>query len=29
MSDRIALGVLTRVLPAELVDEVIAETGPG
>jgi hypothetical protein len=27
LSDRIALGVLTRVFPAELVDEVIAETG--
>ncbi len=29
LSDRIALGVLTRVFPAELVDEVIAETGRG
>ncbi|MGW6413107.1 IS4 family transposase [Streptomyces vinaceus] len=27
LSDRIALGVLTRVFPAELVDEVVAETG--
>jgi hypothetical protein len=29
LSDRIALGVLTRVFPAELVDEVVAETGRG
>ncbi|WP_331752073.1 IS4 family transposase [Streptomyces sp. NBC_00829] len=27
LSDRIALGVLTRAFPAELVDEVVAETG--
>ncbi|WP_372516254.1 transposase domain-containing protein [Streptomyces noursei] len=29
LSDRIALGVLTRVFPPELVDEVIAECGRG
>jgi hypothetical protein len=29
LSDRIALGVLTRVFPAEVVDEVVAETGRG
>ncbi|KOG48448.1 hypothetical protein ADK75_21075, partial [Streptomyces virginiae] len=27
LSDRIALGVLTRAFPAELVDEVVAEAG--
>lgn len=27
MSDRIAIGVLTRSFPAELVDEVLADTG--
>ncbi|MFH9554702.1 transposase domain-containing protein, partial [Streptomyces sp. NPDC017435] len=27
LSDRIAIGVLTRAFPPELVDEVIAETG--
>ena len=29
LSDRIALGVLTRAFPPELVDEVVAECGPG
>jgi hypothetical protein len=29
LSDRIAIGVLTRTFPAELVDEVLAETGRG
>ena len=29
MSDRIAIGVLTRAFPRQLVDEVIAETGRG
>lgn len=27
LSDRVALGVLMRVFPAELIDEVVAETG--
>ncbi|MFD4789815.1 transposase domain-containing protein, partial [Streptomyces sp. NPDC058459] len=29
LSDRVAVGVLTRVFPPGLVDEVIAETGRG